>query len=317
MRKKLIITFIHVTFGFCLAAPGLFAASVIRPLELLSVNPDARPTGLGKAYTGISDDIGAVFSNPAGLADLVNIEVPLALNSYKTDVTQSYVGFAWNMHDVNVSNIDNLGTIAASMIRLEDNTTKTRDDLITVSYATTFLRYGQTGRISAGATGKFYKEELQGEAKEITVLDAGLMWKVPYYNVKIGASLMNIGEQVQYATSLGSVDLPSQARLGGSAGFFNDKILLGLDATRLFRDHNLNCNTGIEYRFIKPMALRVGYDSAKEYGTELSSGLGIILENVDLFFWYARAIAIDYSFIPNGGSYNTHHLSILVKLGAE
>jgi hypothetical protein len=316
MNKKISFAFFCCVLGFY--SQELFAVpSNIKPFEILDSKPDARATALGNTYTGISDNFGAEFFNPAGLADIVNIEIPLALNNYFDNITQYYTGFAWNMHDLNVSNVDEMGTIAADFVRFENNATKLKCDLIGVSYAKTIFKYNQTGRIAIGATYKFYKDDLSStpETKEGSAFDAGAMWKIPYYNIKIGASVLNIGEKAKYPA--GDIEPPTQARLGISGGFFLNRILLGLDTVKLIHDGNLNFDSGIEYWFLKTMALRVGYDSLKQYGTGLSSGLGIMLEDLDLFFWYAREIKIDYSFIPNGGSYNTHHISILFKFGPE
>src|SRR5260221_13478775 len=51
-----------------LTLPGLVAKDAGLPGEFLNVGVGARPLGMGRAFTGVADDIDSIYWNPAGLS---------------------------------------------------------------------------------------------------------------------------------------------------------------------------------------------------------------------------------------------------------
>ena len=65
MKKVAVATAALLAVGVFIASS--FASSIADPS---SVGVGARPLGMGKAYTGLADDISSIFLNPSGLASM-------------------------------------------------------------------------------------------------------------------------------------------------------------------------------------------------------------------------------------------------------
>ncbi len=57
-------------FGWLIGTPNLFAQKSSIPGAFVDVGLGARPVAMGSAYSGLADDINALFWNPAGLTNL-------------------------------------------------------------------------------------------------------------------------------------------------------------------------------------------------------------------------------------------------------
>jgi long-subunit fatty acid transport protein len=68
----------------------------------------ARATGLGGAYTAVSDDVAGLQYNPAGLAQIVRVEAAFGLRHLRDDATHSMFGAAVTQN-TNVTGLDYIG----------------------------------------------------------------------------------------------------------------------------------------------------------------------------------------------------------------
>jgi hypothetical protein len=309
-------------------APHVFAAGGTTGAQVLSIVPDARSAALGKTFVGVADNINSLFYNPAGLAQITNMEVPMAKNYVMDDVDQQYAGFATNLRNVRTTNVKSMGTLAANYMTLETGNIvsrndagvagpnfKAKDELITIGYGKLFYESSTAGSFMGGVSMKMYKEEIQNEDSQGQAFDVGTLWKAPGERMYIGLALQNAGPQNKFLTE--KYDLPSVVALGFSGGMFDNACIIAVDFKKPIHD-SLTYSTGVEYWFNHTIALRLGYDSSTvDAGNGLSAGFGVCLLQTDVFFVYASEIDLDYAFVPYGDLGDSHRLSLLFKIGAD
>jgi len=83
--------FILVVLVAVAIAPAMtFAQETPSTLEFSFSNPGARSLGLGGAFAAIADDATAAFANPAGLVQLVSLEVSDLVDTVSLSVMYSF-----------------------------------------------------------------------------------------------------------------------------------------------------------------------------------------------------------------------------------
>src|SRR6202142_2086172 len=63
--------------------------------EFLKIGPGARPAGMGEAFTGVADDIHAIYWNPAGLGTLKTAEITGMHMQYFQSIQYEFAAFAY------------------------------------------------------------------------------------------------------------------------------------------------------------------------------------------------------------------------------
>jgi|GEM_PF-2382021 len=317
-----------VSLGVCFYAVNSFAASAVTGAQVLTIVPDARTAALGQTFVAIASDINCLFYNPAGLAQITNIEVPMAKNYYMDDVAQQYTGFAVNLRNVRTTNIKSMGTLAANIMTLETGDIvsrndagtagapfKAKDQLITIGYGKSFYESPELGNFMGGFSMKMYDEELQNTGSQGQAFDFGVLWKFPGKRLFAGLAVQNVGSANKFIVE--TYDLPSVVKLGISGGMFDNACIVGIDLKKPFHD-SFGYSAGAEYWFKHTIALRLGYNSATvDASNGFSAGFGFCLMQTDVFFLYAGEIDIDYAFVPYGDLGDSHRLSVLFKIGAN
>src|ERR1035437_9224154 len=61
----------------------------------LKIGPGARPAGMGEAFTGVSDDIHAIYWNPAGLGTIKTPEITGMHMQYFQSIQYEFAAFAY------------------------------------------------------------------------------------------------------------------------------------------------------------------------------------------------------------------------------
>src|SRR5471032_349554 len=65
----------------------------------LKIGPGARPVGMGEAFTGVADDIHAIYWNPAGLGTLKHAEITGMHMQYFQSIQYEFAAFAYPTAD--------------------------------------------------------------------------------------------------------------------------------------------------------------------------------------------------------------------------
>ena len=275
----------------------------------LKIGPGARAVGMGEAYTGVADDIDAIYWNPAGLATLKNPEVEGMHMQYFQSILYEYAAFAyptacggtWGLAVTNLYTND-----LQSRTQDTDAPTGTfsaNDSAYWLSYA-----YPVSSKLSLGANLKYIRQTLSGTASTAYAGDGGLLYDTGWKDLRLGASFQNVGSQVKFSNE--SDPLPLTARVGASAPVWVKNFLVSSDII-LPRDNQAAVAFGGEYkgRLVNGLsyAIRSGYQTGSTVDglSGVSAGGGLTFGRV----------SFDFAWVPFGELGNTYRYAIHVKFG--
>ncbi len=276
--------------------------------QFLKIAPGARPVGMGEAFTGVADDIHAIYWNPAGLGLLKVPELTAMHMQYFQSIQYEFGAFAYpTQYGTWGFAINNLHTD-----NIERRTEDTDANIGTFGSndSAYYASYGKqiTSRLSLGANMKWIHQTLDSINSNAYAGDGGILYDTPWHDVRLGASIQNLGSKVKFANE--SDPLPLTYRLGASAPLLSRKLLVSSDLI-IPRDHQLGLALGSEYkgRINRDLgyAMRAGYRSDSDVegfsGISIGSGLEI-----------GRA-AIDFAWVPFGELGNAYRLGLHLKFG--
>ncbi|HWR82267.1 MAG TPA: PorV/PorQ family protein [Candidatus Deferrimicrobium sp.] len=273
--------------------------------DFLSIGLGARASGLGGAYTAISEGSVAAYWNPAGLSDVQGGEVLLGHYSWLQDITLEH------------------GTVAHQI-----------GDRTALAASVTFLNYGQvdgydvngvmTGDISAydlcgavsigtstgydisvGLTTKFINQKLDDLNASTFAVDIGAMYETE--RLSLAAVIANVGPDMGF----GGVKerLPTAARIGVAVRPFGRALLTSVEVEKKAYG-GAALRNGFEANFAERYFLRAGYayyptHDTRSFGYGMSLGAGVRLA------WGE----IDYAFSPEErfSSETLHRLTLALK----
>jgi hypothetical protein len=227
--------------------------------------PNARILGLGKAFIGLSDDIGSIFTNPAGLSGLKSWELSsmsgtfldeysylsfsgaylTELGTFGLGFSGTFISGAWaTTVEANSDPDDPIYTIDPSQPQMGNS-----NQAMILSYANqaakvNFLnRLPYADRLSLGANLKLFNTRLYGDAinggdASGTELDLGLKFQPPQDWLSFGAAVQNIlpfsmGGKLSYASGH-EESYPAVLEVGSAV-----KVLGKEKALRSIGDHEL------------------------------------------------------------------------------
>lgn len=282
-----------------LSKTGMTAAT------FLSIEIGPRAKAMGGAFVAISDDVSAIFWNPAGLAKGNENTVLFSHTEWIAGVNLEFVGIKLPLGE--------MGTIGASITSLSVPEMKVRtvsqpggtgelfdanDLALTLSYARDL-----TDRFQIGLNFKFINQQLYNMNASTVAVDIGTLFRTDFNNMVIGFSISNFGGDMQLTgqdarievdiapDEFGNNDailaqfetqkfqLPLIMRVGTSMDVYqseNNTLKISLDAV-VPNDNDQYLNIGAEYVYNDFLALRGGYKSLFLEDSEegLTFGVGI------------------------------------------
>jgi len=323
MRRVLIFAFLVLIAGSSLAEVRLTA-------DITRLGVGARPLGMGKMFTGLADDISAMYLNPAGLAQLKTPQILSMSGKFVNSVNYltlaavsptrfGTVGIGYAGAGIGFSTpVLQLTEIATGEYRVIPSTTEAvsydyDNYAIALTYGTSVLRPD----LSVGATLKLFTETISGASKGSSSgydLDLGLMFK-PNPNLTLGVlgkSILpyDLGGKIKWDTGLEEA-IPASVNLGASYKMKN--ITVGADYE--FRPKQTDVpgywHAGIEWWLTEIFALRAGVDQdvvGKGSGDDLAvtsnptAGLSLLF----------RGFSFDYAFhrYNDIAANDTHYFSL-------
>jgi len=283
----------------------------------------ARPTALGGAYLAISDDGAGPLFNPAGLADLKR---PLFASSYRVlalDRTLGYVTLIFPAKGESAIGVNWLyagsGDITVRDQRGIDlgRQLSYNSHVFSALFAKKFEDY-----LSAGLNAK-YLHATFAEMTAFTVsFDFGLMLYInqffsretrdllPVQDIRVGLTVKHLAAEyswnnrnyiTQYrdpaALSTNQDDaVPLEIGLGGSARFFERKLLVAVDV-RKNKKQDPFFHAGAEYLVSPEFAIRGGFSDGR-----FTAGTGYIFDVAN------HVLAIDYAFSTDKVDEGSEHI---------
>lgn len=254
----------------------------------LRLGNGARASGMGEAFTAVSDEATSIYWNPAGLAAVEGVELNLSHCEWMMDIKLEQVSVANEMFG---------GTVGLGFTGVYYGDLERRDNFPSISPDGTFAPYDLAlsagyardilPNLAAGAAVKLIYEKIDFESATGYALDLGVTHKSRIEGLTLAAAMLNLGPEAKFVEE--KFYPPFQLRLGGSYLKEHEKlrgsILLAADAV-FPNDSDSKMHMGFEYTYKRVLAVRVGYKGG--YNVQgATMGCGIYYKN--LRFDYAFA----------------------------
>jgi len=306
---------------------NLFAVSEAALLFLL-ISPHARAAGMGEAFVAISDDVSAIYWNPAGLAFQKDKQFTTMYAKWLPQFNLSDLYYLFSAYR---QSIEGLGTIGINITYLnlgEQNITEetspevvgtfnSNEWAISLAYATLLSE-----NLGVGLNFRFIRSNLAnvqvgaqkgaGVANAFAV-DLGMLKKNFLIDrLNFGVNVSNIGPKITYINASQADPIPTNIRVGFAYNILEqqyNKITLALDVNKLlvnrttegpdsvwksmvtaWGNDDLIFNLGGEYWYADLIALRAGYNHDEAGNVKfLSFGAGLRYANYQFDFAYVAA----------------------------
>jgi len=257
-------------------------------LSFLKFGFGARNIAMADAGTAGSNDLTALFYNPAKLTMNEQNEIIVMHSEWIQDVRSEMLGvksfifgipFAFGFNVTNVSDIE---------VRTKPGEPETTFDAnyFTASLSTAF---NLSSEISAGITGKYLYEGLLSDEATGFGVDLGVHYSTPIENLTASAVIKNLGSMNELRDE--KTKLPSEFRIGGAYDFnLGDNkfdVISVLELQKYLETDDIHFNIGGEVFYDKLIALRVGYQSGYE-SRGFTGGMGLRWGN----------LGFDYAYLP-------------------
>lgn len=296
--------------------------------NFLGVTSDARASAIGEAVTSFNNYSGALFHNPASMAqmdkffnanfsinqwiaDIKHITASVILSPFNGDM--GVVGFS--LQSVDYGEVE--GTMVANNEKgyIDTKIMKPAALAVGVGYAKMLNdKFGVGGQIRyvyqklgesviPTASGTIEKEN----KASALAFDFGTVYKTGFKSVTFGMSVRNFSKEVKYEEE--GFQLPLNFIIGISAnafdfinpGFDNQILLISVDYTHP-RARPEQLKIGLEYQFLNLLFLRGGYVIGN-YEDDFTFGIGLSYSGFN----------IDYSFTPYGIFNNVQRLTARIS----
>lgn len=298
----------------------------------LEIGAGARGVAMGEANVASTNDVTALYWNPAGIAHLTGGQATFQYNEWIAGTNLSYAALAFPIPRIATVGLQvylfDSGTMDVTDIIFPDGTGevfKVQDMMIGLTVARKL-----TSRFAIGGSAKYIRSSIWRMSASTIGLDLGMQYDTPLKNLKLGFNISNFGGEMRLDGDntlvrvdidpnsdgnndgllanilVRSWDLPLHFRIGTAYSLESGPYSLSLNADALYPNNNdPYLNAGAEFGFNDLLFLRGGMvktflDEAE--GT-LRFGFGVKLAN---------RIAADYAWSDRGllGSTNVIGLTI-------
>jgi hypothetical protein len=201
---------------------------------VLTIYPGAVATGLGGAFTAFSDDMSAIYYNPAGLANIRNFNLFgwQHSNWLLGLIPDAYYEFGSFIYPTTRGTIGlSLTYLTIGEVEIQDEQGNTYkfvpyDVALSLGFGSEIIKnlkiggavkYYYSFLVPEDILRRVYGVEGKGTA-QVPALDLGILYHSDY-NLNLGISLQNIGPNLRYSGNEVSEPLPLALRLG--LGYYN------------------------------------------------------------------------------------------------
>lgn len=277
--------------------------------QFLKIGTSARATGMGSAFTGVSDDATSVFWNPGGLVNVLGNEVSVNHVVWAADTKLSSAVVAFNPRTIP-------GTFAFSLrsfwmdpqlVRTAYNPEGTGQtfDSGSVTMGLSYARFF-TDKFSAGFTLNYLHMGLAETSVNTGSFDFGIMYRIGVKDLKLGMVIQHLGGNFTFDER--ESKLPLTFKVGASFNAWkNERQRLTTAVEFQHPSDNLErANVGLEYALNNMFFARGGYHI--NYDTDGASfGFGAAIPTGDV-----TRLQADYSGVDMGPLGLVHRLTLSV-----
>jgi len=302
--QKAAVLFLAVLGGYgpCHAA----ASGGGEPLNFLFLDANARPVGMGGAYTALATDANALLYNPAGLGRIRNHEATFMHNQYFQGISQEYAAYA-SPYGLGANvNLFSFGRVQKTSLSNPDGdgmgVTSLTDLAASAGYG-----HGIGADMSLGLGVKYLRSSLAGITAQGFAADLGALYAVPAARgLTFGCAVQNIGPKIKFKNE--QENLPLNVRFGSAYAFKlgSQRSVVSADVTKE-RSENVLFNGGFETIIMGMMAVRAGFNSRNDAGLGITAGVG----------WIYQKLSLDYAIVPYGDIGIAHRVSVTLRWGGS
>jgi len=299
-------------------------------MKFLSVSLDARASALSGALTAIEGNSTSLFYNPAGMARLENFatasfgQVQFIANinyiygsaAFSPEngiygvfgfsfLSVDYGDFEQTIRAENEQGFLDLGIYRPSAFALGFGYAKALTDKFSVGGQIKYVNQNLIGGINNFAVDQsIISRDFE---KDILAYDLGILYKTGYKSLNFGMNIRNFSKEIKYIKE--TFELPLTFEIGLSMDLLDvtdidpekHSVVFSVDAVHP-RDFKEQVDLGMEYIFMKMLALRLGYTSpTDEQGISLGAGFNQEIESFDL--------SVDYAYTDFGVFDEVHRFS--------
>lgn len=270
---KTLSAFLFLVF---IAIPAWSAADAGLPGEFLEFGAGARPMGMGRAFTGLADDVDSISFNPAGLASYRSSQVTLQEVPLPVDGDHQYIAYSQPLYALGSLGIAIINLDAGDVDRVNSQNIKIgKFGARETGY---LIGYGQrmSDKLFIGGTAKMAEKNIDATTKRGFGADVGGLYR---WNdrVRFGAMIRNLIPPT-YGFSSDDESFPIIFRAGSSVKFLKEHLTTAVDLSKTInQSQSLNWHFGVEGYVINNVFLRFGVDES-----EVTSGLGLRWKTVQV-----------------------------------
>jgi len=278
--------------------------------NFLKLIPSARALALGGAFTGLSDDVDALYFNPAGILQIKGKEVSISHSELYQGLRHNFAGYIFpvgeDIFGISVTGFYTQNDLERRTWEIENNPYEPITEpegyfnAYSISVQASFARE-ILEKVSGGISTKIIRETIDEISAYSFAVDLGLLY--PYKkNLIFGLSIKNIGTPIKFIRK--EFILPLEINIGASY-LFNKKVKIVADIGQPIDDF-LIIRSGVEYSPFEVLYLRTGYNY-RFYNDDLLSGLCVG------FGTKFRSLYFNYAFLPYNVLGASHHFSFSLK----
>ena len=313
-KTAAIFLFLALTLPAILSPLPSFASgagTTAAPFLKMSMSP--RAMAMAGAFSALADDSGAVFMNPAGLAQSEKREVGLGFTNYLQDAKMgnlSYAGslaghrFGFGASFLNVDGIERRGLNDAAGVVPELGTFGSEDMAFSFATAKKGVISGTLDGLDAGCAVKFIRSSIDAKTALAVAADAGAIYHAgPEINVSL--TILNLGTRMKFESEADSLPLSI------SAGFLyrsSPDLNLTAELSEYINDDKFYPAFGAEYWFRDAFALRGGYKFGYDT-SNLGAAAGLSLG----FGLKVAGLGVDYAYLLFGDLGNVHRFGFWMQ----
>ncbi|MFH0883058.1 MAG: PorV/PorQ family protein [bacterium] len=205
MRRMSKTASVLLVVGLLLAGSPLYAGDFAKVgttgSDFLKIPIGTRGVAMGNGFSALSNDITAMFWNPAGLTNMKGKGVYLERINWLADISYNAVGVAYNLNPfwaVGVFGaVMNSGDIPVTTVEQQNGTGETfsvNNFVAGVSIASKL-----TDKFSFGANIKYVHEDLDKEISGSYAVDVGTIYDTRWNTMRISMNIRNFGPEIQLA----------------------------------------------------------------------------------------------------------------------
>ena len=255
--KKLIMLLIF--FSMTIANSTVFADSAgTSTAVFLKLVPGARPAGMGNAFTAISDDSNAIYTNSSGLILVKSMNISATHILLFEDITHTSVNLAYPSGD----NTFGLGISYLSMGEIEARDSlgnqlatnnSVNNSVVSVAYSRKIVDGFGVGLTAKSVSQKYGQYSGNGMATDVSGI---YKFRIKESYLAAGLALQNLGSPITIADVGNS--LPTITRIG-IAYMPSNRLKIAVDTDKA-SDSAMKIYSGVEYVYSNSFVLRAGHN---------------------------------------------------------